>query len=298
MNTKELQQLRDKTFDYEDNQQHFVGSHFDAFFEDMQEEVMTQIPVMMDNSTVITSNYVGEEELPEDEGWQKGHILTSPSENLNEGLGIIVGIIEEEKSLQLISMFPHLDYGQNYELELLKVYVWSNGHEAQLEVDLGFTSLFFYDIYYDLNRKWYLRGNRYMFQILGIAYRARYRVEKEINIEMRPELLEAMESISKETVRTISLVGMSSFLGIDGWDKDDYSFSGIIQKVQEIDVSISNEKGWICTTRVLVEGSDENDKIYDMDILVTQKTWHETQAPKAGDDIEGSVWMQGKVVTQ
>lgn len=291
----ELQQLRDKTFDYEDNQQHFVGSHFDAFFEDMQEEVILQIPFLMEHSTVVESCYRAKEEMTDDAKWQKGFILTSPSENLDEGIGMIVGAVDGEENLEFISMFPHLNYGQKYELELLKVYVWSNGHEAQLEVDLGFSELTFYDIHYPLNRKYYFSGDKYTFQILGIAYGARYRVKKEINIEMKPELVEAMESISKETVRTISLVGMSSFIRIDRWDRDDYSFSGIIQKVQEVDISISNEKGWICTTRVLVDGFDDG-AIYDMDILVTQKTWKEQEAPKAGDDIEGSVWMQGRLV--
>lgn len=295
MNTKELQQLRDKTFDYEDNQEHFVGSHFDAFFDDMQEDVMMQIPTMMENSAVVESFFTSEEEIMDDEKWQKGFILRYPPESLNEGIGVIVGIVEEKSNLQLISMFPHLDYGQKYELELLKVYVWSNGHEAQIEVDLGFTSLFFYDICYDLHRKWYFQGKKYLFQILGIAYRARYRVEKEITVEMKPEVLEAIEWDSKETTRTISLVGMSSFVPIDEWDRDDYSFSGIIQNVQEIDISISNEKGWICTTRVLREGSND-DAIYDMDILVTKRTWKEEELPKVGDDIEGSVWMQGKVI--
>lgn len=37
MNNNKFQELRDKTFDYEDNQEHFVGSHFDAFFENMEE---------------------------------------------------------------------------------------------------------------------------------------------------------------------------------------------------------------------------------------------------------------------
>lgn len=294
---EQLQQLRDKTFDYEDNQQHFVGSHFDAFFEDMQEEVISQIPFFMEHSTVAESCYRAKEEMADDAKWQKGFVLTFPSENLDEGIGMILGVVEEEESVQFISMFPHLNYGQKYEFELIKVYVWSSGHEAQLEVDLGFTELIFYDIHYPLNRKYYLSGDKYTFQILGIAYDAGYRVEKEIEVDTSAKLAKALD-IEEGTKRKYSLVGMSSFIRIDSWDRDDYSFSGIIQKVQEIDISISSEKGWICTTRVLVEGSAEDEKKYDMDILVTQKTWHETQTPKAGDDIEGSVWMQGKVITK
>lgn len=290
-----LEERREETFDYADNQQHFVGSHFDAFFEDMKEEVISQIPFFMEHSAVVESCYRAQEEIIDDARWKKGFILTSPPESLDEGIGVVVGVVEEEEGLEFISMFPHLNYGQNYELELLKVYVWSNGHEAQLEVDLEFTELTFYDIHYPLNRKYYLSGDKYTFQILGIAYDASYRVEKEIEVDTSAELAKAL-GIEAGTKRKYSLVGMSSFIRIDRWDRDDYSFSGIIQKVQEIDISISNEKGWICTTRVLVDGFDDG-AIYDMDILVTQKTWKEQEAPKAGDDIEGSVWMQGKLVT-
>lgn len=284
MNNDKFQELRDKTFDYEDNQEHFVGSHFDAFFENMEEEVMMQIPDMLGKGVVVEPYYSNNEDMTDDEKWRKGYIMTYPKESLEEGIGLIIGVVEEENELQLISMFPHLNYGQKYELELSKVYVWDNGHEAHIEVDLGFTSLSFYDIYYDLNRKYYFQGKKYIFQILGIAYEAMYRVEKEIIVNMNHE----------ETKRTISLVGMSSFIKIEGWDRDDYFFSGIVQKVKEIDIFISNEKGWICTTRVLRESEEDN--IYDMDILVTKKTWKENDIPKIGDDIEGRVWMQGKIV--
>lgn len=290
----DLQKHRDETFDYEDNQEHFVGSHFDAFFDDMEKDVMMNIGKYTENSTVIQSLHVSDfKEVSDDEKWQKGFILTYPEDNINEGIACIVGIVKEEKEMTFISMFPHLNYGKIYELELTQVYVWENGHEAQIEVDLDFTSLVFYDIHYDVNRKYYLSGKKYKFQILGIAYNVQYRVEKEIEVETTPEMAKALDiQIGK---RTISLVGMSSFMRINSWDRDDYTFSGIIQNVKGVYISISDIKGWVCTTRVLVEGLD-NENIYDMDILITEKVWKSKSAPKVGDDIEGSVWMQGRLI--
>ena len=289
-----LQEQRDKTFDYDDNQEHFVGSHFDAFFDDMQKDVMANIGKYTEHSAIIKSSYSeASENSVDDEEWEKGFILTYPQDNLDEGIGSIVGIIEKDKNMTFISIFPHLNYGQIYEFELDKVYVWNNGHEAQLEVSLGFTDLAFYDIHYDVNRKYYQSEKKYKFQILGIAYRCNYRKKTEMEVETTPEVAEALD-IPIGT-RTISLVGMASFMRIDSWDRDDYSFSGIIQNVKGVYISISDIKGWICTTRVLVEGSD-SENIYDMDILVTEKIWKHSHAPKVGDDIEGSVWMQGRLV--
>ncbi len=292
--TREVQNRRDKTFDYEDNQEHFVGSHFDAFFDDMQNDVMINIGEYTENSSVVESSHISDlQDISDDKRWQKGFILAYPKDNSDEGMGSIIGIVEEEKELTFISLFPHLNYGQIYELELNKVYVWSNGHEAQIEVDLGFTELAFYDIHYDVNRKFYFSGDKYKFQILGIAYSCENRVETEIEVETTPEMAKALDM--PVGMRTVSLVGMASFIPIDSWDRDDYSYSGIIQNVKGVYISISDIKGWICTTRVLVEGSD-SENIYDMDILVTEKIWKSKTAPKVGDDIEGSVWTQGRLL--
>ena len=64
MNNDKFQELRDKTFDYEDNQEHFVGSHFDAFFENMEEEVMMQIPNMLGKGVVVEPYYLNNEDIP------------------------------------------------------------------------------------------------------------------------------------------------------------------------------------------------------------------------------------------
>ncbi len=36
---------------------------------------------------------------------------------------------------------------------------------------------------------------------------------------------------------------------------------------------------------------------YDINILITEKVWEEDEAPKVGDDIEGRVWLEGKLTS-
>jgi hypothetical protein len=190
-------------------------------------------------------------------------------------------------------MFPWVDKGQVYSFSLEKVYVWDNGHEAQIKIDIGFTSVCFYDIHYPLNKKWYLQGNSYKFQILGIAYEAMYRKETEIEVDTSEELAKALD-IEPGTMRKYTLTGMASFLCINSWDRDDYSFSGLITKVEEIYLEMTNEKAWVCSTSVLKEGGGDGIE-YDIDILITPKVWKKDKAPKVGDDIEGSLCLQGKL---
>jgi hypothetical protein len=291
----EVEKRRDETFDYEDNQEHFVGSHFDPFFENMEKDVMLNIPKYMKSSSVVKpyKNELIKDEPTDDPKWQKGYVLSYPNKESIDGIGSICGIVEEDENVQFISMFPWVDKGQVYSFSLEKVYVWDNGHEAQIKIDIGFTSVCFYDIHYPLNKKWYLQGNSYKFQILGIAYEAMYRKETEIEVDTSEELAKALD-IEPGTMRKYTLTGMASFLCINSWDRDDYSFSGLITKVEEIYLEMTNEKAWVCSTSVLKEGGGDGIE-YDIDILITPKVWKKDKAPKVGDDIEGSLCLQGKL---
>lgn len=291
----EIESTRASTFDYEDKQHHFVGSHFDAFFEDMKTEVVMNIPKYMEQSLIVESykNDLIEKELKNSTDWKKGYILSYPNKETNDGLGVICGIVEEDSEIQLISIFPWVDKGRVYSFPLEKVYVWDNGFEAQLEVDIGFTTIYFYDIHYTINRRWYMQNITYKFQILGIAYSASYRKETEIEVDTPDELAKTL-GLELGAKRKYTLTGMASLLPIDSWDIDDYSFSGLITQVQEIEIELIKEKAWVCSTTVLKSGIDDVE--YDIDILITSRVWEELNPPKIGDDIVGKLWLQGKMI--
>lgn len=286
---------REETFDYDDQQEHSVGSHFDPFYEDMEKEVIYNIPTFLQDTQLVESNINNptiDNSPIDDEKWNIGYITLSPQNIQKDGIGIICGIIDNTSDIHLISMFPYMDYGKEYDFILEKVYVWENGHEAQVRVDIGFTSLCFYDTYYDLNRKWYEKNEKYRFRILGIAYRCEFRKEHEIEVDTSDKLADAL-GIERGSKRKYTLTGMASCIRIYSWDRDDYSISGLISDVQEIFLQTTNEKAWICTTEILKSGDGIE---YDIEILLTKRTWKEKRAPKVGDDIEGTIWLQGNLV--
>lgn len=291
-----IENNRAETFDYEDKQHHFVGSHFDAFFEDMKTEVMGNIPKYVQEGKVVIKTYKNEliEGSPKaDNAWRKGYVIVHPDEKSMDGIGTICGIVEEDSEIQVISMFPWVDKGRVYSFPLEKVYVWGNGFEAQLEVDIGFTTIYFYDIHYTINRRWYMQNITYKFQILGIAYGASYRKETEIEVDTPGEVAKTL-GLELGAKRKYTLTGMASLLPIDSWDIDDYSFSGLITQVQEIEIELIKEKAWVCSTTVLKSGIDDVE--YDIDILITSRVWQELNPPRIGDDIVGNLWLQGKMI--
>lgn len=291
----DIEKHRISTFEYEDKQEHFVGSHFDAFFEDMKTEVVTNLPRYLEESLIIESyrNDLIENEPKNSMDWKKGYILSYPNKETNDGIGVICGIAEEDSEIQLISIFPWINKGRVYSFPLEKVYVWDNGFEAQLEVDIGFTTIYFYDIHYTINRRWYMQNITYKFQILGIAYHASCRKDTEIEVDTSDELAKAL-GLELGAKRKYTLTGMASLLPIDAWDIDDYSFSGLITQVQEIEIELIKEKAWVCSTTVLKSGIDDIE--YDIDILITLRVWKESNPPKIGDDIVGNLWLQGKMI--
>ncbi|NCD11300.1 MAG: hypothetical protein EOL93_02005 [Epsilonproteobacteria bacterium] len=295
--SSKLDNERALTFDYADEQEHFVGSHFNPFFESVEADILDNLPHYMETSRVVLpyKNAFSDEEPKEDVRWQKGFVLSYPEEESSDGLGLICGVVSEEKAITFISMFPWIDKGQEYTFALEKVYVWSNAHEAHLEVDIGFTTLCFYDMHYTINKKWYIKDTSYTFKILGIAYSASLRKVTEIEVDTSEEVAQFLE-IEPGTKRNVQLTGMSMFIPIDSWDRDDYAFSGLITNVEEIVIAFSNQKAWVCSTTILKEVVAEEIE-YDIDILITEKVWEEDEAPKVGDDIEGRVWLQGKLTS-
>lgn len=273
-------------FEYEDDKEHFVGSHLDPFFDDIQKDVLSKLDRHISHGEII-SGYENNKIKPKDN--DLGYILKYPVNNIFNYLGVILGKVDEE--IELISTFPFFDKGKIYTAKINKIYIWDNKYEAQINIDISCSSLNFYDPYYAINKKWYYENLLYNFQILGIAYQACYRKEEEIEIEIDEDNVIAFEGSKIGDIKTLSLRQMSSFIHTDE-ERDIYCFSGVIEKIEEIEIEMNRQKAWICSVIVIKDVSEENGN-FELDILITSKIWNENNPPKKGDDIEGIVWIQG-----
>lgn len=207
---------------------------------------------------------------------------------------------EADKANMISSLFPYSFHGIEHTVVLRRVRVWENGLEAQIEAALDETSITFYDIDFVNNRGWYRRGLRCQFVLVGIAYRASIAEVKKFTIARTPEWFESMKWLTGED-RTpesgaleehYSTEGMSTLLPIDDWDIDDYTFRGPVKDVWGM--SILGLRAWrVRITAMRPSGSDSDG--VDLDIIITERAWTGEGPPKVGQELEGEMWLQGRL---
>ena len=82
---------------------------------------------------------------------------------------------------------------------------------------------------------------------------------------------------------------MAALVPISEWDSDDYQFRGPVKSVKEIEML--GQTGWKVRATLLRHLSDDSES--DLDIIITSKVWKDKSPPQIGDDIEGTLWLQG-----
>jgi len=284
-----------ETFIFEqDEGEHFPGAHWSPFYEDVDTEVILKIPEIMARGNVHRGYgdfYPAPRDIPE--SWARGVYTIRPSVHH----GIVSPIRVDEHANMLISLFPYLSDGIQVNAVLNKVIVWESGVEAQIDVSWGDASVTFFDTHFLANRAWYEAGRKYEFILTGIAYSARPSSISEIPVPpseqalWRKILLEKMgRDVKPEVLETLHLDGMAMLLPAVECDADDYQFRGLVKSVKEVK-DILGQDGWLVRVTVMRFG----DKDADLDILITQRAWEGDEPPKAGQDIEGTLWLQGRL---
>ncbi|HEY9112555.1 MAG TPA: hypothetical protein VIM92_12385, partial [Rhodanobacteraceae bacterium] len=52
------------------------------------------------------------------------------------------------------------------------------------------------------------------------------------------------------------------------------------------------QDGWLVTVCVM-RYLDESDRELDLRVLVTPRVWKESRPPRVGEDVHGTLWLQG-----
>jgi len=269
---------------------HFLGSHWDAFFDDSK-DIMARLPEIAPNAIVQTG--YGEHRKPqrsEPEDWPKGFELVWP---LREK-GVALVLRPEAQANMIVSIFPFCTLGSQLTLTLQQVRVWRGGLEAQITASWDDAEVTFFDTQYLINRAWYQAGQRYDFILSGVAYSAGPTVPTNLPFQYHPDQLAWMNQQRKpgeELVKassTMNLQGAAIFLPVSDWDADDYSFHAPIKSITEFTDWLGQD-GWRVKATVMRFG----DADADLDILITRRAWTGEAPPQVGQDMEGRLWLQG-----
>ena len=280
----------DSTFVWEtDDQEHHCGSHWDAFY-DSPDEALRTLPDILPRAMPLMSfgdTYSGPHKIPG--SWARGAYLAGPTAKR----GLLATLRTTDSRSELINVSPFTEYGIQVGIEIRRVHVWSSGAEAQIEGIWGDAAVSFFDLTFLRNRSWYAKGRRLDFILAGIAYKAAPASVEPLVIAPDSALADRMRDelgIEDEGALELDLDGSGIFAPIEDWDRDDYWFRGPVRTVEAFEDWLG-QSGW--RVRVCVMRMDTEDA--ELDVFVTSRAWSGDQPPQVGEDIEGTLWLQGRL---
>ncbi len=288
----------DSTFRFEtEESEHFMGSHWEPFFEEGAQEIVKKLPEVIDAADILTGfGSIKEPHRPLPESWAVGYHLIWPQPD--RGVIITIAVDNDAKENRLCTLYPFWSDGSRHRMVINVVTVWEAGVEAQISAVIGGADVTFYDAHYLLNRSWYVHDREYDFILTGIAYGASPAEDVEMPYTPNPDQVAWEEMLAQqrgeeppERPTTIRLGGAAFFIPVEGWDADEYSFRGPIKQVTPFSDFLGQD-GWLVKTTVM-RLSDRDPEDFDLDIVITARAWDGEAPPEAGQDIEGRFWLQG-----
>jgi len=281
----------ESTFIQEDGEaRHYPGTHWEAFFDDPKAAIESKLPEIVQRARPWIGGVNREAPRPLPDGWVRGSVRAWPSQR--QGLMAIISTGEQNI---LTSLYPFVTDGVQHSLTISRINVWENGVEAQIEAEFGESAITFFDIAYAKHRLWYEAGKSYEFILAGIAYSTRPAETMEMAARHNPDEIAWQRMLAEkrgepvpEMPSTVNLHGMAMLIPIVEWDIDDYSFRGPVKSVKDAH-EVLGQSGWF--VKVTVIRFDGDDK--DLGILITRRAWQSNDPPCVGQDIEGSLWLQG-----
>ncbi len=269
---------------------HYPASHWDAFYDDPQ-PIVKKLPEIVKSAELWIGGVNRETPHSLPEQWTQGKVLAWP--NHRQG---IMTVLRKGNPNSLEDIYPFITDSGQHTLIIRRVNVWDNGVEAQIEAEFENSEITFFDIAYMKHRLWYEAGKSYEFILSGIAYAAQPAKIMEMKIKHNPDdiawqklLAERSGNPAPDEHSILNLRGMAMFMPIDEWDADDYRFRGPVKSVREIDSDIFGQQGWFVNVSVMRFGGQD----INLDILITGRAWQTSGPPCVGQDIEGSLWLQG-----
>lgn len=284
----------DSTFMFEvADIKHFRGSHWEPFVDDTS-EVIKRTQEILPNALSQTGYgdfYPAANKVPVE--WATALQLVWPLRD--NGLSLMISVDEAQQQSELVSFFPFFALGCQATLTLQKVDVWEGGCEAQITAEWGEAEVTFFDSKYLINRAWYEAGKRYEFILTGLAYSACPATLFKMPAQYNSETAAWMSMLAAERgeeplqeMTEIDLTGMAMFIPVADWDKDDYTFRAPIKQVKEFQDFLGQD-GWRVRATVFRFGDEDAD----LDIVITRRAWKGDAPPQVGQDIEGTLWLQG-----
>jgi hypothetical protein len=271
----------------------FAGSHWDPFAADGI-AYLRQLPEIAARARLVEgfgSFFTAPRPAPEH--WHQGCHLIWPGPDA--GISVTLRFDHDCSSVQ--AFFPCFGQGSEVRLQLHRVIAAACGVTGWIEAAWGEARVTFFDTQFVENRAWYEAGEEYDFILTGIAYGAFPSTVMSIPFEPDPDvvawsaMLHAKYGREEPVISApLSLAGMSVFHPIAEWDTDDYGFRGPVLRVIPV-AGMLGQEGWLVRVRIMRFHARDAE----LDILITRHAWRGDAPPAVGQDIEGRLWLQGRL---
>lgn len=229
----------------------------------------------------------------------KGSYLITP--HRMHGLCMRVERVNDE--IKACDWLVFVQHGTQCNLTIDSVSVWPNQDEAIIRANWHEIEICFYDTAYLHNRDWYRTQSNLSFLLTGFALSARVDEPQTMNIEHKADVLEAINRHMSESGQPlweesmqVSTQGMAAWLPNET-DANVYQFRGTVCSVKRISELLHGQKlldqdGWLLEVMCLRPmDSDE----LPLSIVVTEKIWGQEPEPQVGQDILGTLYLQGEL---
>ena len=226
-------------------------------------------------------------------------VIAWPKTGLRANFVVVRG--QRGERAYLHTSFPAAGSGCIHKVRIDSVHEVSCGLEARISGVLGDAAVTFFDPLYCLNRHRYRPGSVVDVELAGIAYSLRIvppqtKLETavgEVLMAGAAVLLSASKDDSAQANRTFGdekAYGVGYIQQPDSFPlPDDYQFCAPVNHVEESEIDAIP----VWKFRVTVMRVHDGRQNVDIDIYATREGMPDAAAPVPGDEISGTLWLQG-----
>lgn len=211
--------------------------------------------------------------------------LVGPAEATLATLIVMTGVDDGEGGSRHVgvSAYPYAVDGARYRLVVREVTPWEGDMEGWVTVSVPHSDVLFtfFDTRFYANHRRYVVGEEMEFLLAGLAYGAYVDDRQTLDLGER----------------TLELKGAAMLVHHDEADPDDYDFMAPVQ------ASAPTAMGPFPLTRTVVtvlrpDCSDGKERDLVIPLYVPERCWRGDARPRPGDDLSGSLWLQGRLAEQ
>lgn len=293
---QESQRYIEETFaPADDPDAHGHARHLSVITEDVSMFISQVLPTALKESSVIRcwgDEHVPVVVLPPEE--PRAVSVVWPTQYY--GVMMLIRLNEKSDTYECISAYPWFSEGTSCTITVDKIHPWHSRVEGHVTGTLRGLTVTFFDALFARHKTHYVSGRLYRFILMGIAYSCEAVASTSLEIT-DPDVIRILTGKSDrdegaQRALRIETGGLAAFYPIEGWDRNDYHFQGVVREISETD--FLGQKTW--QVRLTIGTSPDDGSDVDIDVYVTRRSLKSDRLPRKGDELRGTLWIQGYLI--